>query len=144
MPRPSESNSSSTMSMPCRAGWRASSALLLLEAMSFSFTTVTTRTRFALSSSGRASATARAAGRLKSHAIATVSSIGAPPRREASGSTRVGRPEPNMTVSAYHCSTLSPSRTGISVRSRRRACSTRMSAASPGRHRSSKFSWNTL
>src|SRR5688500_10569327 len=35
----------------------------------FSFTTVTTRTRFALSSSGRASATARAAGRLKSHAI---------------------------------------------------------------------------
>ena len=57
----------------------------------------------------------------------------------ASGRIRVGRPEPKMTASAYHCSTFAPSRTGMIVKSCRRACSTKRSGTSEAMQRSSSW-----
>ena len=140
---PAASTVSRTTSSPWRAKCLASSAPDRLVSITFSLATVTTHTRFALCSIGRASATARAAGRLKSQATTTVSIANAPARFGAGGMMSVGRPEPNMIDSAYHCSKHSSSGTGTIVRSRRRACSMSTSGTSDVRQCSSIRSWKT-
>src|SRR5215472_10609345 len=86
----------------CRAKCLASSAPDRRVSIVFSLVTVRTQTRFAFSKIGIASATARAAGRLKSQATITVSSAYDPIRFRVWGKTTVGHPEPKMIDSAYH------------------------------------------
>ncbi len=103
--RPAPSTTSSTRFTPWWAKCLASSAPECLVSILFSFVTVTTRTRLAFSKIGRASATARVAGRLKSHATTTVSSAKLRSLFQVSGKMIVGRPEPKIIDSAYHWST---------------------------------------
>jgi hypothetical protein len=99
--RPTSSAPPSVTSTPCRERLFATSAAECVVAKAFALKTVTTRTRFAFSSTGMASAIARAAVRLKSHATTTVLSSNDFVRGR-SGKTRVGLPDPKITASAYH------------------------------------------
>src|SRR2546421_4327687 len=87
---------------PCRAKCFASSAPDRRVSIAFSLVTVRTQTRFAFSKMGIASAMALVAARLKSQATITVSSANDPLRFRSCGTITVGRPEPQVTDSAYH------------------------------------------
>src|ERR1019366_8976264 len=99
--RPSASTLSNTTSTLCRDKFLVSSSTERLVSITFSFVTVTIRIFFALSRIGIESAIARAALRLKSHAITIVLSSNGR-GCSFSGRIKVGFPDLNMIASAYH------------------------------------------
>ena len=74
------------------------------------------------------------AARLKSQATIATSSDTARRRLRSCGRIMVGRPEPKIIASANHWSIMSPTGTGTSVRSRKRAAATNVSGTSAGPH----------